>query len=360
MNACDIPGSARGDSGEGDAPRRFVNAAGWALTALVAAAIWVGPAVAQEAPVAPPAASVPQAASLDALSIVKLRSKSVANARSAGTLGAQREGTGVVIDSNGLVMTIGYLITEAETVDLSTADGKVFPATVIGFDNVTGLGLVRALTPLPVRPVEMGQSAEAVERDVVLVVGFDGVAPAYIVSKRPFVGYWEYLLDEAIYTAPATVNWQGAALLSREGRLLGIGSLAVGDAIGSRAQVPGNMFVPIDVIKPVLGDFIANGRSTAKPRPWIGVSSQEVQGNLIITRVSPEGPADDAGLKAGDVIVGIGGQPIKGQADFYTRLWKSGEAGAEIAVEVLKGNRVQTHKIKSIDRNRYLRSGSTL
>jgi S1-C subfamily serine protease len=206
----------------------------------------------------------------------------------------------------------------------------------------------------------MGLSAEAAERDVVLVVGFDGVAPAYIVSKRPFVGYWEYLLDEAIYTAPATVNWQGAALLSREGRLLGIGSLVVGDAMGSRGQVPGNMFVPIDVIKPVLGDFIANGRSTTKPRPWIGVSSQEVQGNLIVTRVSPEGPADDAGLKAGDVIVGIGGQPIKGQADFYTRLWKSGEAGAEIAVEVLKGNRVQTHKIKSIDRNRYLRSGSTL
>ena len=360
MNACDIPGSARDGSGEGNATRRLVRAAGWTVTALVAAGVWAGAAVAQEAPAAPPAASVPQAASLDALSIVKLRSKSVANARSAGTLGAQREGTGVVIDSNGLVMTIGYLITEAETVDLSTADGKVFPATVIGSDNVTGLGLVRALTPLPIRPVEMGQSAEAAERDVVLVVGFDGVAPAYIVSKRPFVGYWEYLLDEAIYTAPATINWQGAALLSREGRLLGIGSLAVGDAIGSRAQVPGNMFVPIDVIKPVLGDFIANGRSTAKPRPWIGVSSQEVQGNLIITRVSPEGPADDAGLKAGDVIVGIGGQPIKGQADFYTRLWKSGEAGAEIAVEVLKGNRVQTHKIKSIDRNRYLRSGPTL
>jgi S1-C subfamily serine protease len=357
MDACDISGGACGGV---KVHGRFFEAAGWALAAMTAGAIWAGAAVAQEAPATPPAASVPQAATLDALSVVKIRSKSVANARSARTLGSQREGTGVVIDSNGLVMTIGYLITEAETVDLSTADGKVFPATVIGSDNVTGLGLVRALTPLPVKPVEMGLSAEAAERDVVMVVGFDGVAPAYIVSKRPFVGYWEYLLDEAIYTAPATVNWQGAALLSREGRLLGIGSLVVGDAIGGRGQVPGNMFVPIDAIKPVLGDFIANGRSTAKPRPWIGVSSQEVQGNLIITRVSPEGPADDAGLKAGDVIVGIGGQPIKGQADFYTRLWKSGEAGAEIAVEVLKGNRVQTHKVKSIDRNRYLRGGPTL
>jgi S1-C subfamily serine protease len=361
MDVFDIPGNARGDvGGRGHAPWLFQGAAGWALAAVVAGGVWAGAAAAQDPPATPPEARAPRQVTLDALSVVKLRIKSVPNARSAKTLGTQREGTGVVIDSNGLVMTIGYLITEAETVDLSTADGKVFPATVVGSDNVTGLGLVRSLTPLPVKPVEMGQSSEAAERDVVMVVGFDGVAPAYIVSKRPFVGYWEYLLDEAIYTAPATVNWQGAALLSREGRLLGIGSLVVGDAMGSRAQVPGNMFVPIDVIKPVLGDFIANGRSTAKPRPWIGVSSQEVQGNLIITRVSPEGPADDAGLKAGDIIVGIGGQPIKGQADFYTRLWKTGEAGAEIAVEVLKGNRVQTHKIKSIDRNRYLRGGSTL
>jgi S1-C subfamily serine protease len=323
-------------------------------------AAWTGAAPAQDAPANPPAARVQQERSVDSLSVVKLRSKSVANARSARTLGSQREGTGVVIDASGLVMTIGYLITEAETVELSTSDGKVFPATVVGYDSVTGLGLVKALTPLPVKPVEMGQSSEAVERDMVLVVGFDGVAPAYIVSKRPFVGYWEYLLDEAIYTAPATVNWQGAALLNREGRLLGIGSLVVGDAIGSRGQIPGNMFVPIDVIKPVLGDFVANGRSTTRPRPWIGVSSQEVQGNLIVTRVSPEGPADDAGLKAGDIIVGISGQPIKGQADFYVRLWKSGDAGVEIAIEVLKGNRVETYKIKSIDRNRYFRSRPTL
>jgi S1-C subfamily serine protease len=169
------------------------------------------------------------------------------------------------------------------------------------------------------------------------------------------VGYWEYILDEAIYTAPATVNWQGAALLNRQGKLLGIGSLVVGDAMGKRTNVPGNMFVPIDVLKPVLGDFIANGRSTAKTRPWIGINTQEVQGNLIVTRVSPEGPADDAGLKAGDIIVGIRGQEIKGQADFYTKLWQSGEAGVEIVVDVLKGNRIQNYTVKSLEREKYLR-----
>ena len=344
--------------------RRFAEARarGWRQdVALLAGMACLSAALppAQAAATAPPAAHTPREMTVDSLPVVKVRSKAVPNARSESTLGRRREGTGVVIDSNGLVMTIGYLIIEAENVELSTADGRVFPATVVGYDNVTGLGLLKALTPLPIKPIDFGQSASAAERELVLIVGFDGVAPAYIVSKRPFVGYWEYLLDEAIYTAPATVNWSGAALVNREGKLLGIGSLVVGDAMGTRTNIPGNMFVPIDVLKPVLGDFIANGRSTTKPRPWIGINTREVQGNLIVTRVSPESPAEDAGLRAGDVIVGIGGKPIKGQADFYIRLWKSGEAGVMIAIDVLKGRRLENYKIKSIDRDKYSRPKPT-
>lgn len=292
---------------------------------------------------------------VDQFSVVKLTVKTVPDARSARSLGPQREGTGVVIDSSGLVLTIGYLVTEADTVELATADGRKFAANVIGYDNVTGLGLVKSLQPLPIKPVDLGESSDTNLRDLVLIVGYDGVAPAYIVSKRPFVGYWEYLLDEAIYTAPATVNWQGAALLSREGKLLGIGSLAVGDAIGKGA-IPGNMFVPIDTLKPVLGDFIANGRATSKPRPWLGITSQEVQGKVIITRVNDDGPAADAGLQAGDIIVGLGGQSLRGQADFYLRLWKSGDAGVEITLDVLKGNKIEPVKVKSIAREGHFRS----
>ena len=297
---------------------------------------------------------------VDALSVVRVSAQASANARSGRTLGRNREGTGVVIDSSGLVLTIGYLITEAEKVELTTADGKVYPATVVGFDNATGLGLLKSLVPVPVKPIDLGLSSEAKERDMVLIVGFDGVAPAYVVSKRQFVGYWEYLLDEAIYTAPATVNWQGAALVSRDGKLLGIGSLAVGNALaGNSSAIPGNMFVPIDLLKPVIGDFIANGRSTAQPRPWLGITSQEVGGNLLVVRVSPDGPADEAGLKSGDIIVGIAGDELKGQADFYTRLWKTGNAGVEIMLDVLRGNRVENMKLKSIDRNSYFRAQAT-
>jgi S1-C subfamily serine protease len=304
---------------------------------------------------AAPSAAAERELTVDQFSVVKLTVKAVPDARSNKTLGPQREGTGVVIDSSGLVLTIGYLITEADTIELATADGRKFPANVVGYDHVTGLGLVKSLKPLPIKPVDFGQSAVAGLRDLVLIVGYDGVAPAYIVSKRPFVGYWEYLLDEAIYTAPATVNWQGAALLSREGKLLGIGSLAVGDAIG-QSGVPGNMFVPIDTLKPVLGDFIANGRATTKPRPWLGITSQEIQGKVIVTRVTSEGPAEEAGLKAGDIIVGFGGQALTGQADFYTRLWKSGDAGVEVTLDVLKGNKVEPVKVKSIARERHYRS----
>ena len=291
-------------------------------TGLVARAVWAVLIVCLGAPLpvagqagapSPPPDPRPQPAlTVDALSVVKVRSRAVADARSADTLGAEREGTGVVIDAKGLVLTIGYLILEAETLELSTADGRTFAATVVGYDHATGLGLLRALAALPIAPVQIGESAKIAERERVLIVGFDGVAPAVVASRRPFAGYWEYLLDEAIYTVPATVNWAGAALLSREGKLLGIGSLAVNDAVAAGSQIPGNLFVPIDLLKPLLGELVARGRSSAPPRPWIGVRTQDVLGNVIVTQVYAGGPAEAAAVRAGDVIVGVGGQAVQG------------------------------------------------
>ena len=336
--------------------RRTVAAAVGALVAACLAAPL--PAPAQDQPQPPPPA-VRRPVTVDDLSVVKLRSRAIANARSASTLGPQREGSGVVIDAQGLVLTIGYLILEAETVELSTTDGRAFPATVVGYDTATGFGLLRALTPLPIKPAEIGQSSALTDREPVLIVGFDGVAPAYVVSRRQFVGYWEYLLDEAIYTAPATVNWSGAALLSREGKLLGVGSLVVNDAMGPRSQVPGNMFVPIDLLKPRLADLVARGKSSGAPRPWLGVQTQDVQGNVIVTRVSPGSPAEQAALRPGDVIVGLGGQAIKGQADFYTRLWARGEAGVDVPLDVLRGGRLEQVTVKSVDRDTYYRTRPT-
>lgn len=327
-----------------------------ACALLAACALAPLPAVAQTAP-----APAPRQAPLtvDALSVVKVRSRAVSDARSSESLGARREGTGVVIDANGLVLTIGYLVLEAESVELSTADGRAFPATVVGYDHATGIGLLRALGQLPIKPVEFGESSGIGHREPVLIVGFDGVAPAYVVSRRQFVGYWEYLLDEAIYTAPVTVNWQGAALLGRDGKLLGVGSLAVNDAVDAHSQVPGNMFVPIDLLKPMLAELAAKGRVSRQPRPWLGIHTQDVQGNVIVTRVSPGSPAAVAPLRPGDVIVGMGGLPVKGQAALYTRLWASGPAGVEVVLDVLRDARLQTVTVKSIDRDSYYRRKPT-
>jgi S1-C subfamily serine protease len=322
------------------------------LLAIGASSVWTAGA-------APPAAQAPPAPrprsdrTVDSLSVVRLRSTVPGEARSSRTLGRHREGTGVVIDSQGLVLTIGYLILEAATVELSTADGTAFPATVVAYDGVTGLGLLRATGALPIAPIKIGESASVAARDRVLIVGFDGVAPAVVVSRRPFVGYWEYLLDDAIYTAPPTVNWSGAALIDSAGTLLGIGSLAVNDADPGR-NIAGHMFVPIDLLKPVLKDLVKQGKSSAPPRPWIGVHTQELQGNVVVMRVNPDSPAD-AALRPGDVIIALGNDRVTGQAEFYTRLWSLGAAGVEVPLRVLREGKIQSVTVKSTDRDRYYR-----
>ena len=329
-----------------------------ACSLILVAAACVALSVPVKAAEAPPAAPR-EPLTVDAFSVVKVKVKAVADARSRRTLGGDREGSGIVIDSSGLILTIGFLVQEAESINIYAADGRAVPASVIAYDFTTGFGLLRAVKAPSVKPISFGDSATVPEREPVLIVGFDGVAPAFVVSRRPFAGNWEYLLDEAIYTAPATVNWQGAALVNKEGKLLGVGYLVVGDALGGRAQVPGNMFVPIDLLKPILGDLIAQGKTSSKPRPWLGVNTQDLQGKLLVTRVSPDSPAEQAGLATGDIIVGIRGEQVNGHTDFYRKLWASGDAGADVVLDVLKGTEIKKLEVHSMDREKYLRPKPT-
>jgi S1-C subfamily serine protease len=293
--------------------------------------------------------------------LVKVSARAVPNARSAASLGSAREGSGVLIGSDGLIVTIGYLIVEADEVTVTDHRGRVLPATVVGYDHVSGFGLLRAIVPIDATPIALGASAPMAETDPVMIAshgGVDDVAFAWIVSKRPFTGNWEYMLDEALWTSPPTSAWSGAALIDREGKLVGVGSLIVRDATGDEAQLPGNLFVPIDALKAVLAEVVADGRRKGPARPWLGVAADEVQGRLVVSRVSPDGPADVAGVEAGDIILGVAGEPVRTQREFYRRLWAGRSAGAEVPLRLLQGADVREIKVRSIDRVEYFRPRS--
>ena len=288
--------------------------------------------------------------------IVKVSTRAVPDARSATSLGREREGSGIVIGDNGLVLTIGYLIVEADDVKITDAKGRVLPAQIVGYDHASGLGLVRSVVPLDAAPVALGDSTAIPEREPVLVAsaGDDNATFAWIVSKRTFTGNWEYRLDQALYTSPPSMNWSGAALIDKDGKLIGIGSLIVREATEGEPKLPGNVFVPIDLLKPILADMVKDGHRAGPARPWLGVAADEAQGRLLVTRVSPEGPADRAGLKTGDIILAVGGDAVRTQSEFYTRVWNR-KAGDEIPLKVLQGIAVNDVKVRSIDRTEYFR-----
>ena len=289
--------------------------------------------------------------------VVLVRAKILPNARSAATLGSQREGSGVLV-RDGYVATIGYLVIESEAIEVTGADGRSVPAALAAYDHASGFGLLKLLAPLAGKPLPIGDSNAVVEREPALVAAFgaDGVNLVQVVSRRPFSGSWEYMLDAAIFTYPAVMNWSGASLISAKGELLGLGSLIVADSAGSGTQSPGNMFVPANLLKSVLEDLIARGKAAGPVRPWMGVNTEEVRGRLFVTRVSPEGPADKAGLKNGDILIGVGSDDVSSLAEFYRRVWALGAAGVDVPLRVLQGVQVKEVTVRSIDRVDYFRA----
>jgi S1-C subfamily serine protease len=290
-------------------------------------------------------------------SVVALRSVIPEDAFTASILGVERGGSGVVIRESGLVLTIGYLITEADSVWLTGADGRVTPAHALAYDQETGFGLVQALGRLDLPALDLGRSSEAKLGDPVIVAGGGRrqFVRARIVGKQEFTGYWEYLLNEAIYTSPAHPFWGGAGLIGRDGKLLGVGSLHVQQMTeeGQRRDI--NMIVPIDLLPPILDDLLAYGRVNKPPRPWLGIYSAESEGRIVVANVAEGGPAAAAGLRRGDIVSAVRDSSIEGLADFYRKIWSCGPAGVEIAIEVVRDKRSLWLRVKSADRGGYLK-----
>jgi S1-C subfamily serine protease len=294
--------------------------------------------------------------------VVKIKTHINPEGRTVQGLGRDREGTGILIDADGLILTIGYLMVEAYAAEVITNDGRTLPASIVGYDHETGFGLLRTIEPLKIKPFTFGKIADVKEKDVVVVAsggGASNVVPALVVSKREFVGNWEYLLDEAIYTSPPHPSWSGAALINREGKLIGVGSLIVGDAAGTKENNPGNVFVPIDRLAPILGDLLTEGRPSGPGRPWLGMNADDTHGRLMVGRVTPGGPADKAGVKRGDVIISVNGEATTSLPDFYRKVWSKGGAGAVIGLDVRNNNTMQHFDIQSINRLDHLKLKST-
>ena len=289
-------------------------------------------------------------------SIVGLHSFVPADAFTAETLGTERGGNGVVID-DGLILTIGYLITEAEQVWLHLPDGRVMEGHALGFDATTGFGLVQALGRLDIDPIPLGSSATAQIGDRVVIGGAGGrtrSVASQIAARQEFAGYWEYLLDEAIFTYPAHPNWGGAGMISNKGELIGIGSLQLERERSGKAEHV-NMIVPIDLLKPVLTDLRRFGKVNRPARPWLGMFSTEIDNRVVVIGISGNGPAARAELKAGDVILAVKGEKVTSQSAFYRKLWALGPAGVDVPLTVHHEGVTFDVTLASTDRGKLLK-----
>jgi len=294
--------------------------------------------------------------------VVSLHAIVPSDAFTAEILGTERAGNGVFI-RDGVVLTIGYLITEAETVWLTLNNGKSVQGTVLAYDQETGFGLVQALGRVGVDPLPIGSSADAKVGDPVVIGGAGGrrhSLVARVVARQEYAGYWEYLLDEAFFTAPAHPNWGGTAMIGPAGELLGIGSLQLQQASERKGAAEHlNMMVPIDLIKPILDSLLTTGRSPHPPRPWLGFYASEVENHIVIVGMSQKGPAAKADLRTGDVVVAVGGAEVDNLGDLFRRIWATGDAGVDVPMTISREGRVFDVHVASTDRNRLLK-GPTL
>ncbi len=292
---------------------------------------------------------------LDAM--VLLRAEVPEDAFTGSILGTERVGYGAVIRADGLVLTIGYLITEAENIWITSNAGVVVPGHALAYDQATGFGLVQPLGDLRAPLLERGSSAALGAGDPVYVIGHGGRAHALkakVIAKREFAGYWEYLIDDALFTVPAHPQWGGAALVDTGGRLVGIGSLLLEETVGE-ASDQGNMFVPIDLVEPILDDLIAHGRAAYAPRPWLGMYTQQAEGRLIVGGLAPGSPAERAGVKAGDLVLGVAGERTLSLADFLRKVWRLGGPGVEVPLMLAREGDVLRLNLRSADRNDFLK-----
>lgn len=289
-------------------------------------------------------------------SVVKVRTSIPAAAFTADVLGTERIGSGVLINNSGLILTVGYLVTEAETVWLTTNLNQSIPGHVVAYDQSSGLGLIQALGSLDIDASELDSSDLVTVNDDIFFISYGGIEHS-LCSKisriDEFAGYWEYLLEAAIYTSPPHPQWGGAAVFNKKGHIIGIGSLFLQEIFEGQ-NLQGNLAIPTSILKSIMGDMLEFGRSSAPARPWLGMYAVESEKTLTVNSLARYGPAELAGVLQGDKVVGVGEESVSTLANFFRSVWTLGAAGVSVPININRnGNQLQL-VINSIDRNDFL------
>jgi S1-C subfamily serine protease len=295
--------------------------------------------------------------------VVSLKTYVPADAFTANTLGTERAGSGVVINDKGLIATIGYLITEAETIWITSNDKRAVAGHALAYDQETGFGLVQALGRLDLPALELGDSDALKVGDQAVFAAGGGrhhAVETRLVGRQEFAGYWEYVLDDAFFTAPAHPFWGGGGLIGSDGKLVGIGSLILqqGDRKGGRLDM--NMVVPIGQLAPIMSDLTTYGRVNRPARPWLGMYATEMEADeaIVVGGLADNGPADQAGVRQGDRILSVNDEDVPDLAGLWRRVWAAGSAGADVRLRLLREGGAVGITIRSADRARFLKSPS--
>jgi len=261
-------------------------------------------------------------------------------------LGSERMGSGTIIDAAGLVLTVNYVVLGAEQVKVTMIDQRAYVAEVVRTDFASGLALVRIpeerLTALTLRhtsDVALGE-----ECFVVASVGEGSarIANGAISYLGPFDANWEYVLERAIMTTAMNPGLGGGPLCDPLGRVLGVVSLNLNE-IGRFS-----LAVPSDYYLDARDDFVDGRRPAVGARAWLGLFCYSVKEHVVIQGLLPGGPGEQAGLKAGDVILAIDGEDVGDRRSLYRRLWTH-PAGDPVTLKIFRGRETKTVTVASGD-----------
>ena len=262
-------------------------------------------------------------------------------------LGTDRRGTGTVVSSDGLVLTIHYLLLGATKVIVTLPNGEQRDATIVGKDYSTGLGLLKidGANHPHLEVVSSGNSVVGEDVFTVASLGSDKRCAdnGMITYLGPFDAVWEFVLDRSICVTATSLNLglPGGPILNRRVQVIGVSYLNFTDPGRPILGIPGEYYLNIR------DELARHGRVSKPQRAYLGVVSYTLRDHVIIANVMPGGPGEKAGLKQGDLVLAIDGKDISERRLLYEGL-RDHPIADTIQLKVLRNNRIFLLEIPAV------------